>query len=179
MTLKKYQEKALKNLNPSIAKSKKDRLRYCCMGILEETGEIVAELRKPLFSGNYHEKPMDKETIKSEIGDLIWYIALMCQDSKINMDNLININKEENGNEERDILIDKGIKLGQASGKMVKKYLKYKKDEIEKQELEKAIKKQFNNLLKLSNELNITMEEILELNLDKVNKRYNKDEMEL
>lgn len=174
MNLAEYQEIALERLNPNITKSKKELMRYCCMGILEETGEVVSELRKPLYKGNFHEKPLNKEEIKSEIGDLIWYMALTCQNNGIDIETL---NKrtidEEDGDRKK--LIKSGIKLGKQSGKIVEKYLKHYKGKIERKELEKALSKQYKNILKLSSELNISIDDILEKNIEKVTGRYKKD----
>ena len=45
MKLREYQEKALKRLNPFIANKDKESMRFACMGLLEESGEVIAELR--------------------------------------------------------------------------------------------------------------------------------------
>ncbi len=172
MLLKKYQQQALKKLNPSISNSSKESMRYCCMGILEETGEIVSEIRKPLYKGNFHEKPLDKEAIKGELGDLVWYIALICKNTGIDMDSLSKNIIDEQDEEDRDILIKNSIKLGKASGKIVQNYLKYNKGKVKKEKLEKSLRKQYKNILKLSNELNIKIDDILEMNLEKVDSRY-------
>ena len=76
----------------------KENMYYACMGLVEETGEIIAELRKPLFKGNFHEKPLDTEEIKKELGDLMWYIALICKNANIDTDQLkdIEINEYDN-----------------------------------------------------------------------------------
>jgi NTP pyrophosphatase (non-canonical NTP hydrolase) len=176
--LKEYQDKALKNLNTTIKSSKKESMRYCCMGILEETGEIVAELRKPLYKGNYHEKKMDKAAITGELGDLVWYIALACKNNGIDIENLKKSEINEDGKEDRETLIKNSMNLGKASGKIVDRYLKFSKGQIEIEKLEKSLRKQYKNILKLSSELNIPMDEILQINLNKVNSRYKDDENE-
>ena len=58
-------------------------------------GEIIAELRKPLFKGNFHEKPLDTEEIKKELGDLMWYIALICKNANSDTDQLKDIEIKE------------------------------------------------------------------------------------
>ena len=67
MDLEEYKKIALARLNKSIAFDQKENMYYACMGLVEETGEIIAELRKPLFKGNFHEKPLDSEEIKKEL----------------------------------------------------------------------------------------------------------------
>ena len=88
MNLDEYKNVATQRLNNGILNNRKERMSYACMGLIEETGEIIAELRKPLFKGNFHEKPLDLQSIKSELGDLMWYIALMCKNCNINMEEL-------------------------------------------------------------------------------------------
>lgn len=175
MTLEEYQKMALERLNPNIAKPNKEGMRFCCMGLLEETGEIVAELRKPLFKGNFHEHPLDKEAIKGEIGDLMWYMALACRNNNINIEKLSKKETEYDEDDDRKEIIKNSIKLGKQSGRIVDNYLKFNKGKIEKKELEKSLRKQYKNISKLSCELNISMDDILDYNIRKVNGRYDKD----
>ena len=85
MKLEEYKSQAITRLNKSIAHNEKEKMNYACMGLFEETGEVIAEFRKPLFKGNFHEKPLDIEDIKSELGDLMWYLALICKNTDIDM----------------------------------------------------------------------------------------------
>jgi len=172
ITLIQYQKEALKVLNEQIAKSKKEQRKYCCMGMLEESGEIVAELRKAFFKGNFHEKHVDKESITSECGDLLWYMALMCKESKIDIEQIgIEIATKE-GDEDREELISKGIMLGKRTGKTVQRYLQYHRGEIPKSDLEKSLRKQYRSMKKLLRELNITIDDVIENNLQKIRIRY-------
>lgn len=176
MTLDQYQEEALKRLNPIIAKKDKESMRFCCMGLLEEAGEIVAELRKSLYKGNFHEKPFNKDAIEEELGDLIWYIALTCKNNDIDMCQICNFDIEENKKSfNREKIIKKGIKIGRQSGIISKRYIKYYNKKVEKEKLEKSVKKQYKNILKISNMLDIQIDNILDKNVEKVNNRYDKN----
>lgn len=170
--LNEYQEIALERLNPSIVNNKKESMKYCCMGLLEESGEIAAEIRKPLFKGNYHEKLLNKEAITSELGDIIWYMALVCKNNNIDITNLEKEMDLNEGNEKREKLINQSIKIGRTSGKIVHRYFEFSKGKMKKEKLEEVLKKQYKNIVKLANELNITIDEILQINLEKVNSRY-------
>ena len=172
ITLSEYQEEALKVLNEQIAKSKKEQRRYCCMGVLEETGEIVAEIRKAFFKGNFHEKKINKQAITSECGDLLWYMALMCKESGIDIENINAPIAIHEGEEEREELIAKGIRLGKRSGKTVQRYLQYHRGEVERNELEKCLRKQYRVMKKLLRELNISIDDVIEDNLQKIRSRY-------
>jgi len=45
------------------------------LGIATEAGELLDALKKAIFYG----KPLDLVNIKEEIGDAMWYIALICK----------------------------------------------------------------------------------------------------
>ena len=121
MDLLEYKNVALQRLNKTISDNPKESMRYSCMGLIEETGEIVAELRKPLFKGNFHEKALDLHHIKSELGDLIWYIALMCKDYNVNIEDLEKFQTTENNIQlpKREKIIQVAINMGKSTGQIV------------------------------------------------------------
>lgn len=172
MKLEEYKERAIQRLNKSIAFDEKENMYYACMGLVEETGEIVAELRKPLFKGNFHEKALDIEGIKSELGDLMWYIALICKNTNIDMNQLQEYKKDECRNK-REKLIQTVIEIGQTSGKIVQEYQKIYESETDKSELIEKIENQYNNICKLAEDLNLTIDDILNENIRKISSRYN------
>ena len=73
MDLKKYQELALRTLNPEV-NSYKDKLINGTLGLAGESGEFAELVKKHLFHG--HE--LDKEKARSELGDIMWYFSLLC-----------------------------------------------------------------------------------------------------
>lgn len=173
MELEEYQKIALQRLNKSIAFDQKENMYYACMGIIEETGEIIAELRKTLFKGNFHEKALNIKEIESELGDLLWYISLICKNANIDMKELKNY--EESNNKvlsQREKLIQISIKMGQYAGEIVDEYQKVYSNEKSNKELLQKIEKQFLSICELSKELDITIDEILDFNIKKVNSRY-------
>ncbi len=178
ITLEQYQKEALKVLNEQIAKSKKEQARYCCMGMLEESGEIVSELRKAFFKGNFHEKNIDKEAVTSECGDLLWYMALMCEESEIDIEQIDAEVVPKTGEEDREELISKGIMLGKRTGRTVQRYLQYHRGEIPQSALERSLRKQYRSMKKLLRELNITIDNVIENNLQKIRHRYECDREE-
>lgn len=175
MKLKEYQEEALKRLNPTIANKDKESMRFACMGLLEEAGEVVAELRKPLYKGNFHEKALDKKAITSELGDVMWYVALTCRNNDINIEKLESKIDANKCSFDREKLIKKSIKLGRQSGIIAKRYIKYNKGKIEKEKLERSLKRQYKNILKISGMLDISIEDILKMNIEKANYRYDEN----
>ena len=174
MNLEEYKNEALKRLNKSIAFDQKENMYYACMGLIEETGEVVAELRKPLFKGNFHEKSLDKEEIKSELGDLMWYISLICKNANINMNQLKEYKIDENTQiSKREELIQISINMGQVAGQIVEKYMKVYAKNDNKEELIEKINEQYENICELAEKFNMTIDEILCENFRKVIHRYN------
>lgn len=61
------------------------------LGLSGEVGELNDMIKKWIF----HEKPIDKLHLKKEIGDVCWYIAMMCEAWGFNLEQImqLNINK--------------------------------------------------------------------------------------
>ncbi len=175
MNLEEYKNVVTQRLNNGILNEPKERMSYACMGLIEETGEMVAELRKPLFKGNFHEKPLDLQNIKSELGDLMWYIALMCKNCNINMEELkkYKANSTNIQMPMRERMIQIAINMGQVTGKIVENTRKKYDINTQKEELIKNMSEQYRNINELAGLLDITIEQILDENIRKVNSRYN------
>lgn len=174
MELEEYKQIAVQRLNKTIAHNDKEKMYYACMGLMEETGEVIAELRKPLFKGNFHEKSLDLEEIKSELGDLMWYIALICRNCNINMNQIKKYTeKKEEDILKREKLIQIAIKLGENSGKILEYYRKTLSNESDKCKLMEFIENQYININELAENLGLKIDEILKLNIEKCYSRYN------
>ena len=52
-----------------------------CLGLSGEVGEFNDMIKKWIF----HEKPLDYNHAKKEIGDILWYIAMICHGFKWDM----------------------------------------------------------------------------------------------
>lgn len=66
-------------------------LTEAAMGISGEAGEVVDLIKKHLF----HEHDLDTVALKEELGDLMWYIALTCEITKIDLDDVMEGNIEK------------------------------------------------------------------------------------
>lgn len=71
-----------------IANIKTIRLLHALLGINTENGELQDNLKKFLFYG----KDLDVNNIKEELGDLLWYIALACDNLNITFEELMLMN---------------------------------------------------------------------------------------
>ena len=62
-----------------------------CMGLAGETGEVIDYLKKVGFQGH----TLDIEKLKSELGDLMWYFAMLCNFFNIKFEDVLNANIEK------------------------------------------------------------------------------------
>ena len=84
-----YQKLAMKTLNPAL--NKKEILVNGVMGLNGESGEVIDIVKKHMFQG--HE--LDKEKIKKELGDVMWYVAEVCEALDLNLDEVMEGNIEK------------------------------------------------------------------------------------
>jgi NTP pyrophosphatase (non-canonical NTP hydrolase) len=58
------------------------------LGLSGEIGEFNDLLKKWVF----HEKPLDVEHAKKELGDIMWYVAMMCHSFGWELDDILTMN---------------------------------------------------------------------------------------
>ena len=71
MTFDEYQESARRTLSVTLAE--RDRLAMTALGLVGEAGECSEAIKKHLFHGH----PLDQAAIAKELGDVLWYIAML------------------------------------------------------------------------------------------------------
>lgn len=101
MNSKQYQEWAMsKNLTPdqydefgSRLGSSHDQLKvlHSAMGISGEAGELMDAVKKHVL----YNKPLDVENVKEELGDLLWYMALMLDQAGSSFEEVMEMNFEK------------------------------------------------------------------------------------
>lgn len=62
-----------------------------CLGLAGEAGELNDMVKKSIF----HEKKMDFEHLKKELGDVMWYVALFCESMRWNLDEILQMNVDK------------------------------------------------------------------------------------
>lgn len=62
-----------------------------CLGLSGEVGEFNDMIKKAVF----HEKPFDEEHAKKEMGDIMWYVAMMCESFGWNLDEIMQMNVDK------------------------------------------------------------------------------------
>lgn len=63
-------------------------LLHGAMGLSTEANELVDAMKKVVFYG----KPVDAVNLKEEIGDALWYIALLCRRLNVSMESIMQTN---------------------------------------------------------------------------------------
>ncbi len=58
------------------------------MGLAGETGELTDMFKKWIF----HDAPMDENHAKKEVGDVCWYIAMICHSMGWSLDEILKMN---------------------------------------------------------------------------------------
>jgi NTP pyrophosphatase (non-canonical NTP hydrolase) len=61
------------------------------LGLSGEVGELNDMIKKWIF----HEKELDVEHVEKEIGDICWYIAMICESFGFAMDEVLQMNIEK------------------------------------------------------------------------------------
>lgn len=62
-----------------------------CPGLSGEVGEFNDMIKKWIF----HEKPFDEEHAKKEMGDVLWYVAMMCYSFGWDLDEILQMNVDK------------------------------------------------------------------------------------
>lgn len=62
-----------------------------CLGLSGEVGEFNDMVKKWIF----HEKDLDMEHAKKELGDVMWYVAMLCHSFGWNLDTIMQMNVDK------------------------------------------------------------------------------------
>ena len=62
-----------------------------CLGLAGESGEFMDMMKKWVF----HEKPLDEDHAKKELGDVMWYVAMICHSMGWDLDEILQMNVDK------------------------------------------------------------------------------------
>ena len=62
-----------------------------CLGLSGEVGELTDMVKKWFF----HDTTMDLDHLKKELGDVMWYVALLCDSVGWNLDDVMQTNVDK------------------------------------------------------------------------------------
>lgn len=89
MDLEAFHRDVLRTIRPDVPK--RDRLIIGALGLSGETGEVVDSLKKMLFQDH----PLEKQTICDELGDVLWYMVLLCDTMGLTLEDVMSYNVEK------------------------------------------------------------------------------------
>jgi len=64
---------------------------HAVMGCATEAGELVDAYKKTVFYG----KPLDTVNVKEEIGDILWYLAILCREHGWSFEEIMSENTDK------------------------------------------------------------------------------------
>ena len=59
-----------------------------CLGLAGESGEVLDMVKKWVF----HDSELDKDHLKKELGDVMWYVAMICHSMGFDLDDVMQTN---------------------------------------------------------------------------------------
>ncbi len=90
MTFDEYQQKALvTNLTKD---DKFKELLQQVLGLADEAGEVQSIFKKWIRDQDANFDALDRDNVKKELGDVLWYIAVIAHDLNISLDDLAQTN---------------------------------------------------------------------------------------
>jgi NTP pyrophosphatase (non-canonical NTP hydrolase) len=89
MDFETFRRDVLRTMRPELGE--RDRLLVGALGLCGEAGEVAENLKKAL----YHDHPMDKLALRNELGDVLWYWAVLCDTLGFTIDEVIEANVEK------------------------------------------------------------------------------------
>lgn len=106
MTFSEYQKLALRTAAP---KTKHNELFHLVLGLVGEAGEIAEKFKKLVRDKNSNESEIDKEDIKKELGDVLWYVAVLADHLEVDLEDVADLNiKKLADRQKRDVLSGSG-----------------------------------------------------------------------
>ncbi|MDO8591590.1 MAG: nucleoside triphosphate pyrophosphohydrolase family protein [bacterium] len=90
MTFDDYQKKALATLLPSA-----NNIPYIALGLTSEAGEVAGKIKKWIRDSGEDISKLDKVAIADELGDTLWYLALMAQKLDIKLETIAQGNADK------------------------------------------------------------------------------------
>ena len=90
MELSEYQKKALE----TSIHGDKYKIIYPAIGLGNEAGEVLGKIKKCMRGddGEGDMSPARKEALKDELGDVLWYLAVLAHDLDCNLDDVAKMN---------------------------------------------------------------------------------------
>ena len=89
MDLDEYQSGALRTAAP---RDKKNELLHLVLGLVGESGEIAEKFKKWVRDLDSDESRIDRADIAQELGDVLWYVAVLADYLDLSLDDIATVN---------------------------------------------------------------------------------------
>ncbi|MFI6480455.1 nucleoside triphosphate pyrophosphohydrolase family protein [Nonomuraea sp. NPDC050663] len=89
MDLDEYQRAALRTAAP---RDKKNELLHLVLGLVGESGEIAEKFKKWVRDLDSDESRIDRAGIAKELGDVLWYVAVLADYLDLSLDEVAKTN---------------------------------------------------------------------------------------
>lgn len=86
-----YQQAALRTANPNHP----NELYHLVLGLVGESGEIAEKMKKLIRDHASDESKIDREDIKKELGDVLWYAAVLANYLGISLEDVAQTNVDK------------------------------------------------------------------------------------
>jgi NTP pyrophosphatase (non-canonical NTP hydrolase) len=113
-----YTKQAIKTENQDfdgigerISTKRNSRLLHGGIGLATETGEILDAIKKHVFYG----AELDTVNIEEELGDVLWYVAILCDELNLTLDqvcvkNIVKLQKRYPNKFTKDDAVNRDLK---------------------------------------------------------------------
>ena len=92
MNLNTYQKKARETASyPHVGKN----LSYLTMGLCGESGEVTEKIKKVFRDHGGKVSVKMRNDVSKELGDTLWYLANLCSELKLDLDDIAKVNLEK------------------------------------------------------------------------------------
>src|SRR5215468_6225279 len=85
-TFEEYQTAA--NELPLSLRNSRERIEMPVLGLQEEAGKLGSLLNKAFASGKFTLTPEQSGEVKDRLGDVLWYVAILCKETGMAMQDL-------------------------------------------------------------------------------------------
>jgi NTP pyrophosphatase (non-canonical NTP hydrolase) len=89
VTFEEYQALARRTMNAAI--NEQERLTMTALGLTGEAGECSELIKKHIF----HNRPLNRDHLRSELGDVLWYVAMLADACGLSLDEIAQGNVEK------------------------------------------------------------------------------------
>lgn len=92
MTFDEYQKKALRTARDP---REKDEFFHLVLGLVGESAEVAEKVKKWIRDQDSDMTKLNLEDIKKELGDVLWYIAVLAEFLDLSIDDIAKLNIEK------------------------------------------------------------------------------------